>query len=43
MDIKIGDRFGYLTIVGVVQTGKTRTSFRCKCDCGNIQLLESLI
>ena len=35
MDIKIGDRFGYLTIVGIAQNGKTRTSYRCKCDCGN--------
>lgn len=34
-----GKRFGYLTVLGMKQNGKTRKSWTCKCDCGKVIVL----
>ena len=33
---KIGDRYGYLTIVGVAKPHGNKTYVTCQCDCGKI-------
>lgn len=32
---KIGDRYGYLTIIGAGQAKSGHSYVKCKCDCGN--------
>lgn len=30
-----GKKFGRLTVIGVADDGKRKTSYICQCDCGN--------
>ena len=44
--IKIGDRFGRLTVIDFVghnksKNGTSRLLVKCKCDCGNIVIIRS--
>lgn len=39
MDIKIGDKFGYLKVIGNGEQGKKRKSYICRCICGKILTL----
>lgn len=34
-EIKVGQRFGYLTVLGFSHTYKYKDFYKCKCDCGN--------
>lgn len=37
--IKIGDKFGKLTVIENCGIIKGRTHFKCKCECGNISIV----
>ena len=36
MDINIGDKFGYLEIIGLTNSTRKTIHYICKCECGNI-------
>ena len=35
--VAVGDKFGKLTVLGVVENTGTGRKWRCRCDCGNIK------
>lgn len=40
-----GNRYGYLIVlgfdhIGYLKNGKSRSYWKCKCDCGNIVILR---
>ena len=40
-----GNKYNYLTVlgfdhIGYIPNGKTRSYWKCKCDCGNIIVLR---
>ena len=36
-----GKKFGRLTVIGVADDGKRKTSYICQCDCGNVKKVRS--
>lgn len=39
--VDIGDKFGKLTVIGVSDnTSNKKTHYICKCDCGNIKIVD---
>ena len=40
MDIKVGDKFGRLSVTGKAIKRKGRKRFRCLCECGNRRVIR---
>ena len=41
LDIKVGDRFGNLVVIGTSEPRHKERTYICKCDCGNEKVIKS--